>query len=202
MQVALSINAHNAAEVRDLALRAPRIVGVGGTVHVDIHPQSFQDVTVPKCVRTEVHLMVRDWESRLVPWFDAGAFRAIIPAAYMGAASMLRARAVAAQYGASIMPSFTYDDAADDFSPYAGFTAFQVLAVPAGKSGQAFDARAIKKIKTLRTAFPSAILEVDGGMTPLTAAHAKEAGADIVVSSSCVWGAESPHEAYEKLERI
>lgn len=202
MQVALSINARDAAEARDLALRAPRIIGAEGMVHADVHPQSFQGVTVPKGMRTEVHLMVRDWEARLVPWFEAGAFRAVIPANYMDTASMRRSREVAARYGATVMPSFSYDDDTADFSAYAGFTAFQVLAVPAGKSGQRFDMRAIEKLKALRTAFPDAILEVDGGMTPVTAARAKDAGADIAVSSSCIWNAESPHEAYEKFSRI
>lgn len=202
MQIALSINACDAAEARDLALRAPRILGNGGMVHMDVHPHSFQGVMVPHGMQTEVHLMVRDWEALLVPWFEVGAFRAVIPADYMDKKNMRRAQEVAARYGAAIMPSFAYSDDTEDFSAYAGFGAFQVLAVPAGKSGQRFDMRAIQKIKTLRAAFPDAILEVDGGMTPVTAARAKDAGADIVVSSSCIWGAESPHEAYEQLTRI
>ena len=202
MQVALSINARDAVAARDLALRAPRIIGPNGMIHVDVHDTSFQGVLVPKGMQTEVHLMVRDWEMRLVPWFEAGAFRAVIPVDYMDVENVRRSREIAAQYGASIMPSFSYADTTTDFSPYAGFSAFQILAVPAGKSGQRFDMRAIEKIKTLRAVFPDAILEVDGGMTPVTAARAKDAGADTLVSSSCIWGAESPHEAYEKFARI
>ena len=202
MLVALSINARTAEEARDLALRAPAVVGVGGMVHVDVHAGSFQGVMVPKGMRTEVHLMAPDWEARLVLWFAAGAFRAVIPAHFTDAHSLRRACEVAARYKASIMPSFAYDDEIKDFSGFAGVSAFQILAVPAGKSGQRFDMRAIQKIKTLRAAFPDAILEVDGGMTPVTAARAKDAGADIVVSSSCIWGAESPHEAYEQFARI
>lgn len=202
MQVALSINARTGAEVRDLALRAPRIVGRSGMVHMDVHSQSFQGVLVPRSIQAEVHLMVRDWESRLVPWFEAGAFRAVIPADYMDVHSMRRAREVAARYGASIMPSFSSGMDLPDLAPYAPFNAFQVLAVPAGMSGHAFDVRAIEIIRALRTAFPDAILEVDGGMTPVIAARAKDAGADIVVSSSCIWNASSQHEAYEQFARI
>ena len=202
MQVALSINAGDAAEARDLALRAPRIVGRGGMVHVDVHAGSFQGVVAVQVAQVEAHLMVRDWEALLVPWLESGAFRAVIPAEYMDGGSMRRAREVAARYGAAIMPSFSYADETSDFSPYAGFTALQVLAVPAGKSGQTFNMRAMEKIKTLRTAFPSAILEVDGGITPTVAARAKDVGADIIVSSSCIWGAESPHEAYKRFTRI
>lgn len=202
MHVALSINARTAEEARDLALRAPRIVGAGGMVHVDVHAHSFQGVTVPSGMQTEAHLMVPDWEARLVPWFEAGVFRAVIPAHYMDVRSLRRACEVAARYKATIMPSFGCEGVATDFSGFAGVNAFQILAVPAGKSGQRFDMRAIQKIKVLRVAFPDAILEVDGGMTPVTAARAKDAGADIVVSSSCIWGADSPQKAYEQFSRI
>ncbi len=202
MHVALSINARDAAEARDLVLRAPRIVGNGGMVHMDVHPRSFQGVTLPSGVKTETHLMVRDWEARLVPWFAAGAFRAVIPAEYMDARAMRRAVEVAARYGASVMPSFSSAGVLPDLRPYAGMGAFQVLAVPAGMSGHAFDMRAMEKLAALRAGFPDAILEVDGGMTPVTAARAKDAGADIAVSSSCIWNAESPHGAYESLTRI
>ncbi len=202
MQVALSINVRTADEARDLALRAPNIVGARGIVHVDVHANSFQGVAVPKGMQTEVHLMVRDWESRLASWFEVGAFRAVIPADYMDTQNMSRSREVAARYGATIMPSFSCDEKITDFSAYVGFAAFQILAVPAGKSGQRFDVRAIEKIKALRAAFPDAILEVDGGMTPVTAARAKDAGVDIVVSSSCIWNADSPKDAYDTLFRI
>lgn len=202
MFVALSINAQTADEVRDLVLRAPRIIGQGGMVHMDVHANSFQGITVPKGVRTEVHLMVPDWEMRLAPWFEAGAFRVVIPVDFMDIQSFRRAGEVAARYGATIMPSFACDDTAVDFSAYMGVNALQVLAVPAGKSGQQFDIRAIQKIKALRAAFPNAILEVDGGITPVTAARAKDAGADIAVSSSYIWGADSPKDAYDTLFRI
>lgn len=202
MQAALSINARTAAEARDLVLRVPRIVGARGMAHMDVHPRSFQGVLVPYGVRTEVHLMMRDWEARLVPWFAAGAFRAIIPAEYLDGENTARAREIAARYGASIMPSFPSEGALPDLGPYAAFSGFQVLAVPAGVSGHAFDMRAIGHLKALRAAFPDAILEVDGGMTPAHAARAKEVGADIAVSASCIWNAESPHKAYEQFGRI
>ncbi len=202
MQVALSINARDAVEARDLALRAPAVVGKGGMAHMDVHPRSFQGVLVPEGVKTEVHLMADDWEARLVPWFEAGAFRAVIPAEYLDGAAMRRAREVAARYGVSIMPSFSSAGVLPDLRPYAACGAFQVLAVPAGMSGHAFDMRAIGMIEALRAAFPDAILEVDGGMTPVTAARAKEAGADIAVSASCIWNAASPKDAYERFARI
>jgi len=202
MQVALSINVRSEAEVRDRVLRAQRIVGVNGMVHMDIHPQSFMGVHMPEAIQTEVHLMVRDWEERLVSWLEAGAFRAIIPADYIHIDSMRRAHDIALRYGASIMVSFSSAHNLPDLALYATCTAFQVLAVPAGMSGHSFDTRAIEKIKVLRATFPNAILEVDGGMTPIIAARMKEAGANIVVSASCIWNASNPHDTYNTFQRI
>jgi ribulose-phosphate 3-epimerase len=202
MQVALSINAHDMATARDLALRAPGITGPDGIAHIDVYPGSFQGILMPRGMRVEVHLMVPDWEARLTPWLEAGAFRAVIPADYIDTALLGRAVESAARYGASIMPSFRGADALPNLRPYAGITAFQILAVPEGSTGHSFDSRTIATLRALRAAFPDAILEIDGGITPITAARAKEAGADVAVSASCIWNAASPQAAYDQLSRI
>ena len=49
---------------------------------------------------------------------------------------------------------------------------------------------------------PHAIIEVDGGITPETAKWAKDAGADIVVSASYIFGSKDPEGAYEELKKI
>ena len=217
MQVALSINARNETDARDLVRHAARIVPQGGIVHIDIGdgiytPNTTWDDAVawramaPAGIKTEVHLMARDWEARLVPWLEAGAFRVIIHISLASVNEAKRAREVAARYGAELMLSISLADDVVDALAYADFASFQILAVLAGRSGQVFNESAIKKIKDLRAAFPNAILEVDGGITPLIVARAKEAGsprggagADIVVSSSYIWNADNPKEAYEKL---
>lgn len=213
MQVALSINARDASEARDLALRAIHIVPQGGIIHIDISDgiytanATWDDAVewrtfAPHGIKTEVHLMARDWESRLVSWLNAGAFRIIIQADLADKDGARRAKEIVSRYGAELMLSFPLHDDTHDFSPYAAFTAFQVLAVPAGKSGQKFDERALQKINALRAAFPNAILEVDGGITPVIATRVADAGANIVVSSSYIWNATSPKQAYEQLERM
>ena len=210
MQVALSINARNETDARDLARHAARIVPRGGIVHIDIGdgiytPNTTWDDAVawrtmaPAGVKTEVHLMARDWESRLVPWLEAGAFRVIIHIGLASVNEAKRAREVAARYGAEVMLSISLADDVVDALAYADFASFQILAVIAGRSGQIFNESAIQKIKDLRVAVPNAILEVDGGITPIIAARANEAGADIVVSYSYIRDADNPKEAYEKL---
>lgn len=213
MQVALSINAQSEAEARDYARRAAHIIPVGGIAHIDIGDGIYTPnatwgdagawrALAPVGIKTEVHLMARDWEARLVPWLEAGAFRIIIQVGLVRTDEAKRAREVAARYGAEIMLSVSLADEVADALAYAGFASFQILAVAAGRSGQAFNESAFQKIQALRAAAPNAILEVDGGITPVIAARALDAGADIAVSSSYVWNADNPQAAYERLSRI
>ena len=60
----------------------------------------------------------------------------------------------------------------------------------------------LEKVKWLKAARPDAIIEVDGGITPETARWAKDAGADIAVSASYIFGGNDPKKAYEELKKI
>ncbi len=217
MQIALSINAKDAGEARSLFARAAQIVPQDGWVHIDVGdgkytPRTswgsaieFSSLLHPQSnilnLRAEVHLMVYDWDRRIVPWLEAGARRIIVPAELVGEPAYFAE--LVSRYGCEAMPSFAYDaDLTDISQRWRGFRAFQVLAVPPGESGQKFRAGALKAIAAMRTAFPNAILEVDGGITNKTAREAKAAGADIVVTSSYVWDDTVPRDAYEELTQI
>ena len=70
-----------------------------------------------------------------------------------------------------------------------------------GLAGQKFLPLALEKVKWLKYAIPDAIIEVDGGITPETAKWAKDAGADIIVSASYIFGSKEPRRRrYEALE--
>lgn len=69
-----------------------------------------------------------------------------------------------------------------------------------GYSGQAFMPEALERIRELRAALPAPVhVEVDGGIGPETIAPAREAGADILVAGSAVFGAPDPRAAYRTL---
>ncbi len=224
MQIALSINAKDASEARSLFLRAAEIVSAHGWLHIDVgdgkytprsswgDPSEFSNLLNPKSYtlppksyflnpRTEVHLMAHDWEKRIVPWLEVGVKRVIVPAELIGEPAYFAE--LVARYGCEAMPSFSYDaDMEGVAMRWWGFRAFQVLAVPPGKSGQRFRAGALATLAAMRAAFPGAILEVDGGITNKTACQAKAAGANIAVTSAYVWEDTVPREAYEELTRI
>lgn len=214
MHVALSINARGSGEARDLLMRARAIVPAGGWVHIDVGdgvytPQAswgdaleFAEIAkeMPD-INAEVHLMAEDYEDRIVPWLEAGAKRVIVQADLLRDAEYLME--LGEKYGATMMLSVPLHIPASDLVPYFGkFSGFQILCVTPGNSGQAFQEDALLKIAAVRAAAPDAILEADGGMTADTARRAKEAGADILVSSSYVWNNSDPAAAYAALAAI
>lgn len=74
-----------------------------------------------------------------------------------------------------------------------------VMSVNPGFSGQSFIPESIGRIQALRKKIDqrglSVLLEVDGGVKPQNAAEIREAGADVLVAGSAVYGAEDYAEA-------
>ncbi len=63
-----------------------------------------------------------------------------------------------------------------------------IMSVNPGFGGQKFIARAVDKIKELREKYPNLDIEVDGGINNETAILVKNAGANILVAGSYVFG--------------
>lgn len=214
MTVSLSINAPDRAGAEALMNRAVSFLPPGGILHVDVGDGSYtpeaswgdpaewslMKALIPSAF-LEVHLMSLDWEDRLIPWLEAGAKRVIVQIDLVRDAGDLLD--IAGRYGASVMLSIPPRVSADRALAYQGIcNEFQILSVPPGRSGQAFDPAALAKVSSMRAAFPDAILELDGGVTPDILRPAKVAGADIAVSASYVWGSPDPKAAYEELQSI
>ncbi|KAF8072928.1 SKD1 [Scenedesmus sp. PABB004] len=70
-----------------------------------------------------------------------------------------------------------------------------VLTVEPGFGGQAFKPEAAAKCRELRNGFVDLLIEVDGGITPTTAVTAAEAGANVFVAGSAIFGAADPAQA-------
>ena len=78
-----------------------------------------------------------------------------------------------------------------------------VMSVNPGFSGQSFIPESIGRIQVLREKIDqgglSALLEVDGGVKPQNAAEIREAGVDVLVAGSAVYGAEDYAGAIEAI---
>jgi ribulose-phosphate 3-epimerase len=70
------------------------------------------------------------------------------------------------------------------------------MSVNPGWGGQAFIPASPDKLRRLRVALSSALLEVDGGVDRETAGSVAAAGATLLVAGSAVFGAPDPGEAY------
>jgi len=80
-----------------------------------------------------------------------------------------------------------------------------VLAVHPGWAGQPFQVEALAKVETLRSEIDrrglAVDIHVDGGVSLETAASCVDAGADVLVAASAIFGADDPAGAAADLKR-
>ena len=74
-----------------------------------------------------------------------------------------------------------------------------IMTVEPGFGGQKFMASELPKVAELRKRYPELDIEVDGGLGEGTIDAAAEAGANVIVAGSAVFGAESPRDVIAKL---
>lgn len=74
-----------------------------------------------------------------------------------------------------------------------------IMTVHPGFGGQKFMASELPKVTALRKRYPDLNIEVDGGLSEATIDQAAEAGANVIVAGSAVFGAKSPGDVIAKL---
>ena len=74
-----------------------------------------------------------------------------------------------------------------------------VMTVHPGFGGQKFMASELPKVKALRGRFPDLLIEVDGGLSEKTVDQAAEAGANVIVAGSAVFGSQDPAAVIQAL---
>jgi ribulose-phosphate 3-epimerase len=74
-----------------------------------------------------------------------------------------------------------------------------VMTVEPGFGGQKFMASELPKVQALRERYPDLNIEVDGGLGPGTIDQAADAGANIIVAGSAVFGAQDPSQVIQLL---
>jgi len=138
----------------------------------------------------DVHLMVTDPLNFIESFADAGADIITVHAEANDTAAAIDAiHARGLKAGVAIRPSTPLSaldpwlDAAELLLP---------MSVEPGFCGQVFDEGTYGRIRSLREARPDTLIEVDGGVTCDNAAALREAGADILVSGSAIFGTEDP----------
>ncbi|KAG5647632.1 hypothetical protein DXG03_008985 [Asterophora parasitica] len=75
-----------------------------------------------------------------------------------------------------------------------------VMTVYPGRGGQKFLERCVPKVAELRARFPDKDIEVDGGVGPKTIGVCADAGSNVIVAGTAIFGAESPESVIATLK--
>lgn len=153
----------------------------------------------------DVHLMIDDPLTYAEPFAKAGASLITfhLECGCDTAATLARIKALGCKTGLSVKPHtsvqalFPYLDQLD---------LALVMSVEPGFGGQKFMPMALDKIRALREEIDrrglSCLVEVDGGVDAVTGPACVEAGADVLVAGSAVFGAADPAAAVAGLKTL
>jgi ribulose-phosphate 3-epimerase len=152
----------------------------------------------------DCHLMIEQPERWAPSYAEAGARNVTIHAeAAVDPVAVARdLRAAGALAGLAIKPGTALDGYLDILRE---FDTLLVMTVEPGFGGQEFIEEALPKVRQARRLVESGHLElrieVDGGINQETIEAAAEAGADVFVAGSAVYGADDPAAAVAALRR-
>jgi len=140
----------------------------------------------------DVHLMVTDPSDFINDFTEAGAEIISIHVEANNpdkALKLIKEKGLKA--GIALNPS-TPEDSIEPFVEEADI--ILVMSVEPGYCGQSFHKKAIDRVKNYKEKYPDKIIEVDGGVGPENSRVLREAGADILVAGSAIFGSENPIE--------
>jgi ribulose-phosphate 3-epimerase len=150
----------------------------------------------------DCHLMIDDPDRWAPGYAEAGAANVTIhvEAARDARQTARDIRSAGALAGLSVKPGTALEPYLDILTE---FDTLLVMTVEPGFGGQRFRAEVLPKVRLAREHVRSGHLrlfvEVDGGVDEDTITAAAEAGADVFVAGSAVYGAADPHQAIERL---
>lgn len=185
-------------------------------VHVDVMDGRFvPNITIgpliTRAVReatklpVDVHLMIVEPEKYVEAFVDAGAdvVSVHVEASRHLARTLAQVRAAGAKAGVVLNPHTPEDSIR---YVLGDLDLVLVMSVNPGFGGQSFIPAVLPKIRALRSAIDEqgleVSLEVDGGVAPSTVGRVLDAGADVLVAGSAVFGAAPRDRAVDFDERV
>jgi ribulose-phosphate 3-epimerase len=162
----------------------------------------MQAVQAVSPVPLDCHLMIDD-PARWAPGYaEAGARNVTVHAeACADPRAVARdLRAAGALAGLALKPATPLEEYLDVLSD---FDTLLVMSVEPGFGGQSFIPEVLAKVRTARklvdTGHLTLLVEIDGGINADTIEQAAEAGVDMFVAGSAVYGADDPSKAIAAL---
>jgi len=112
--------------------------------------------------------------------------------------------AKAREHGFQVGLAFNPETSVEDVVPVAGvFDLVLCMSIHPGYSGQEFMPEAIGRLRELRARVPERVhVQVDGGITGENIHNVHDAGADLIVCGSAIFGTEDPGVAYRRLVEL
>lgn len=188
-----------AADLGNLQAEINRADPYSDGIHYDVMDGNFvpnlsYGAPVLKCLKSknifDAHLMVQNPENLLEDFAKAGAGMLSVhfEACQNVHRTLQQINELGIKSGIALNPGTSYESAYEAIKK-ADFVL--VMSVNPGFGGQKFLPEVLEKIQKIRENFPEKDIQIDGGITNKTAPLAIEAGANLLVAGSYLFGAEN-----------